>query len=179
MTGARRRLRVPGGAVLLASCAALSACAGGDRLRQLDEQFAAGWRPSQGYCAWGGETERLAAHCARVNFGTEGALAILNAVNRMALGGATGGTMPWEEHTERTREELEPYAQDYAVDELEWCDPTGADCHRSLLVTDRVTGAKFVLDNGRVVPGDPHVTTYDEFMRLVALCRSPRCQPTG
>ena len=161
---------------LLAGCAVLSGCMNAHHLRQLDERFEAGWRPSAGYCAWGAETERLAAYCARVNFGAEGALAIMNAVNQRALDGATGGAMPWEQHIERARDELEPYAQDYAINELEWCDPAGSDCHRSLLVTDRVTGAKFVLDNGRAIPDGVHVATYEQFATVVAACGEPRCR---
>lgn len=136
--------------------------------RHLDERFNAGWRPSAAYCAWGGETALLAAHCARVNFGDEGALAILLVINQVALAGVTDGSMPWAQHIKRARAGLQPYAQDYTVQELEWCDSTGSDCHRSLLVTDKTTGARFVLDNGDVIAGGAHVATYAEFVDLIA-----------
>lgn len=161
--------------LLVASCALAAGCMTLPAARQLDERFNAGWRPSAGHCAWGGETELLAAYCARVNFGADGALAIVMAVNRDALDGAAPGAMPWAQHIERARAALEPYAQDYRVQELEWCGASRSDCHRSLLVTDNVTDARFVLDNGEVIAGSPHVATYDEFVSMVARCGGPPC----
>jgi hypothetical protein len=70
---------------------------------------------------------------------------------------------------------LEPYASDYELSELYSCDrdppvENGRKiCHVSLLVKDKITGARFVMDNGHVL--SPEVTsgvgTYNEFTRLV------------
>ena len=140
---------------------------------ELDARFDAGWRPGKGYCAFGGETPKLSAWCAEVNFGAQGLEVIARAANETVLARANGEKLPCTEHVAQVRAELAAYP-DYKVTELYSCDANPemkdgrAICHVSLLVTG-VAGAQVVLDNGHVL--DPQTTSgvgsYTEFAELV------------
>lgn len=140
-------------AVLLSS----TGCVTTGSAQNLDEKFAAGWRPSKGHCAFGGETPALAAWCAEVNFGAEGLEVIARAVNEDVLARANG-KLACTDHVAQVREEFAAYP-DYKVTELYSCDANPpiengrAVCHVSLMVTS-AAGARVVLDNGHVLePG--------------------------
>ena len=160
--------------IVLAAATLLSAtgCVTAPSAQELDQRFAAGWRPSKGYCAFGGETPTLSAWCAEVNFGAEGLEVIARAVNQDVLARSTG-RLACTDHVAQVREELAAYP-DYKVAELYSCDANPpvengrAICHVSLMVTS-ATGAQVVLDNGHVL--DPAhtggVATYREFASLV------------
>src|SRR5690349_16731039 len=160
--------------IALAAGTLLSAtgCMTARSAQDLDQKFAAGWRPSKGYCAFGGETPALAAWCAEVNFGAEGLEVIARAVNEEVLSRA-GGTLACTDHVAQVRQEFAAYPS-YTVTELYSCDANPqiedgrAVCHVSLMVTS-VTGARVVLDNGHVL--DPATTSgvapYTEFAQLV------------
>ena len=140
--------------------------------QDLDAKFAAGWRPSKGYCAFGGETPTLSAWCAEVNFGAEGLEVIARAVNEDVLA-RSADRLACTDHVAQVRAEFAAYPS-YTVTELYSCDATPemqdgrAVCHVSLMVTS-VTGARVVLDNGHVL--DPNTTggvaPYREFAQLV------------
>ena len=152
-------------AVMTGWALALAAC----QTHNSDARFDAGWRPSKAYCAFGGETERLAAYCARVNFGPEGALSVLRAENTEILE-AQDSRLRCTDHVERAKAAVGTYG-DYQVARVYSCDddaPIEAGrrvCHVSLLVTDSSSGERFVMDNGFVL--DPSVTggvaTYADF----------------
>lgn len=139
-----------------------------------DARFAAGWRPSKGYCTFGAETATLAAWCAEVNFGAEGLETIARAVNEEVLARAGGKPLACTDHVAQVRQELAAYP-DYKVAELYSCDANPpiengrSVCHVSLMVTS-ATGARVVLDNGHVLdPGSTGgVGTVQEFSQLVA-----------
>jgi hypothetical protein len=161
-----------------AACLLLAATATGcmtaGESRRLDAKFEAGWRPSKGYCTFGGETPLLDAYCARVNFGAEGAVAILRDINDEVLAQA-GGSLRCTDHVARAQARLKPYAAEFRTEELYSCDrdPPVVDgkpvCHVSLLVTDTMTGARFVVDNGHVLKPATSggVGRYAEFASLV------------
>lgn len=140
---------------------------------ELDARFDAGWRPGKGYCAFGGETPKLSAWCAEVNFGAEGLEVLARAANEKVLARANGEKLPCTEHVAQVRQELAAY-KDYKVTELYSCaaNPEMKDgraiCHVSLLVTG-AAGAQVVVDNGHVL--DPQTTSgvgsYGEFASLV------------
>ena len=155
---------------LLCSLAFLAACV---QMPDLDARFEAGWRPSRGYCAFGGETARLAAWCADVNFGREGLMVLAREVNRDVLARASGTRLPCTVHVADARRRMASYP-DYVLTELYSCDAQPAYeggrpvCHVSLLVTS-LTGTRVVLDNGHVL--DPATTggvaAYTEFVAQV------------
>lgn len=153
----------------VAIAVALAACQAHDP----DARFQGGWRPSKGYCAFGGETAQLAAYCARVNFGAEGTLAVLRAENARILRAA--GRLQCADHVVLARAAMERYGADYAVAPLYSCDDDAPAeggrrvCHVSLLVTDATSGARFVMDNGYVLRPEfgSGVATYDEFHQRV------------
>lgn len=152
--------------VLPAACATTSPA-------DLDARFAAGWRPSKAYCAFGAETAALASYCAEVNFGRDGVLAVARAVNAEVLASAGGDRLVCTEHVARARARMDDYA-DYEVREIYSCDAEPpvengrAVCHVSLMVTS-AAGGSVVLDNGHVL--DPGLTggvaPLAEFARLV------------
>jgi hypothetical protein len=139
----------------------------------VDARFAAGWRPSKGYCAFGAETPALAAWCAEVNFGSQGLLALARAVNEGVLASASGRVLLCTEHVASVRRQLAAYPG-YAVSELYSCEAEPVIeqgrplCHVSVLVSS-TAGARVVLDNGHVLePGTTGgVAEYAEFVTLV------------
>lgn len=170
-TSASRRL----GALLLAVLALpMSACMTAGGARDLDARFAAGWRPSKGYCTFGGDTPTLAAWCAEVNFGGEGLEAIARAVNEDVLRAGGGHPLACTDHVAQVRQELASYPG-YKVTELYSCDDNPpvengrSVCHVSLLVSSAASGARVVLDNGHVLdPGTTGgVAPYGDFIELV------------
>ena len=160
--------------IALAAATLLSAtgCMTARSAQDLDEKFAAGWRPSKGYCAFGAETPALATWCAEVNFGAEGLEVIARAVNEEVLARANG-QLACTDHVAQVRQEFAAYP-DYKVAELYSCDANPpvengrAVCHVSLMVTS-ASGARVVLDNGHVL--EPALTggvaPYTEFAQLV------------
>ena len=146
----------------------LAAC----QTHNLDARFEAGWRPAKGYCAFGGETAQLSAYCARVNFGADGSLALLRAENSAIL--RKDDRLRCTEHVALARSALERYG-DYTVAPLYSCDDdTSVEggrkvCHVSLLVTDAISGARYVMDNGYVLRPQvwDGVATYEEFRERV------------
>ena len=160
--------------IALAAVTLLSAtgCMTARSAQDLDERFAAGWRPSKGYCTFGAETAALAAWCAEVNFGAEGLEVIARAVNEGVLARASG-QLACTDHVAQVREEFAAYP-DYKVTELYSCDANPpvengrAVCHVSLMVTS-AAGARVVLDNGHVLePGATGgVGSFQEFAQLV------------
>ncbi len=152
----------------------LSACITEGRARELDARFEAGWRPSKAACTFGGETPTLDAYCAQLNFGAGGLEVIARAANENLLSSAAGQPLPCTEHVAMAREQLAAYTQ-YKFNELYSCDnnPPVQDgksvCHVSLLVSDPVSGARIVMDNGHVLtPGIySGVAPYAEFAQLV------------
>jgi len=161
--------------ILFAAAVLLSGtgCMTARSAQNLDEKFAAGWRPSKGYCTFGGETPTLSAWCAEVNFGAEGLAVIARAVNEQVLARAGGDKLLCTDHVAQVRHELAAYP-DYTVTELYSCDANPpvengrSVCHVSLLVAS-ASGARVVLDNGHVL--DPATTggvaAYTEFAQLV------------
>jgi hypothetical protein len=141
--------------------------------QEIDASFAAGWRPTKGYCAFGGETPTLSAWCAEVNFGAEGLELIARAANKTVLARAGGRTLACTDHVAQVRQELAAFPG-YEVAELYSCDANPpvengrSVCHVSLMVTS-VTGARVVLDNGHVL--NPRTTggvaPYTQFAQLV------------
>lgn len=140
----------------------------------LDARFAAGWRPSKAYCAFGGETPALGAWCAEMNYGGEGLQVIARAVNEEVLRRNGGEPLACTDHVAQVRAAFAAYPE-YAVSELYSCDedPPVEDgrkvCHVSLMVAS-AAGNRVVLDNGHVV--DAHiaggVAPYAEFTQMVA-----------
>lgn len=166
------RNKVPAASILV--IAVLSGGCMTDRsAAALDAKFGAGWRPSKADCAFGGATPTLDAYCGRVNFGSEGVLALLRKENEQVL--ARLPSLDCGEHVALARETLSKYADEFTMTELYSCDhdaPTRHGkkvCHVSLLVRDSVSGANFVVDNGAVL--NPAVTggvsKYGEFRREV------------
>lgn len=145
----------------LAAMAALAAavlttgCMTDGGARELDAKFEAGWRPSKADCVFGGATPTLDAYCARVNFGSEGVLAILRNENQRILAEAPG--LRCTDHVAQARQALATYADGFELTELYSCDRDAPIengrkvCHVSLLVRDPATGARFVVDNGSVL----------------------------
>ena len=153
---------------LIVAAIALSGCV---PVRNVDERFAAGWRPSRAYCAFGAETAKLAAWCAEVNFGAGGLLAVARSINHEVLARAPG-RLQCTDHVADVRRRLATYP-DYAVQEVYSCDdePVMEDgrpvCHVSVLVTS-LSGARVVIDNGRVLDrATGGVAEYDRFTALV------------
>ena len=161
-------------ALAAATLLSATACVTAPSTQELDARFAAGWRPSKGYCAFGGETPALSAWCAEVNFGAEGLETIARAVNEEVLARAGGKPLACTDHVAQVRREFAAYP-DYKVTELYSCDANPpiengrSVCHVSLMVTS-ATGARVVLDNGHVLdPGSTGgVGTVQEFSQLVA-----------
>jgi hypothetical protein len=141
---------------------------------ELDAKFAAGWRPSKGYCTFGGDTPALGAWCAEVNHGGEGLQVIARAVNEKVLQRNGGEALVCTDHVAQARAELAAYPQ-YTTTELYSCDanPPMEDgrpvCHVSLMVAS-AGGSRVVLDNGHVVDAkvDGGVAQYGEFTQMVA-----------
>lgn len=160
-----------GAALLLTSLSIGPALAASDA--QVDARFDAGWRPSKAQCAFGGQTAKLAAYCADLNFGAKGLEVVARAVNEQVLASAGGEKLPCTEHVARVRERMAEYA-DYRVEEIYSCDANPpvengrSVCHVSLMVTS-ASGARVVIDNGHVL--DPASTggvgTYAQFASLV------------
>jgi hypothetical protein len=165
--------RIAGTLLLAVLALSSTGCMTARSAQELDASFAAGWRPSKGYCAFGGETPTLSAWCAEVNFGAEGLELIARAANERVLARAGGQPLVCTDHVAQVRQELAAYP-DYEVTELYSCDANPpvengrSVCHVSLLVTS-IAGARVVLDNGHVL--DPGVTggvaAYTEFAQLV------------
>jgi len=140
---------------------------------EVDARYDRGWRPSKAQCAFGGQTAKLAAYCADLNFGARGLEVVARAVNEQVLASAGGEKLPCTEHVAQVRERLAEYA-DYRVEEIYSCDAhppveNGRSvCHVSLMVTS-ASGARVVIDNGHVL--DPASTTgvgsYAQFAALV------------
>lgn len=159
---------------LVLVAASATGCMTDSQSRRLDAKFEAGWRPAKGYCTFGGETPLLDAYCARVNFGAEGMAAVLRDINNEIVAQADG-SLRCTDHVVHVQARLKPYAAEYRTEELYSCDrdPPMVDgqavCHVSLLVTDTVTGARFVVDNGHVL--HPATTggvgSYSQFAKLV------------
>jgi hypothetical protein len=157
----------------VATVLSASGCVTMPSAQELDAKFAAGWRPSKSYCAFGGETPALSAWCAEVNFGAEGLEVIARAVNDEVLTRAGGQPLVCTDHVAQVRQGFAGYPG-YKVTELYSCDANPpmengrAVCHVSLMVTS-ATGARVVLDNGHVL--DPAATggvaPYREFAQLV------------
>jgi len=169
-----RSIRCTLQALTLAAAALSSAgCMTMGSTQDLDAEFAAGWRPSKGYCAFGAETAALASYCAELNFGSDGLIAVARAVNEQVLASAGGEKLVCTDHVEQVRARMSEYV-DYAVREIYSCDANPpvengrAVCHVSLMVTS-AGGSTVVLDNGHVL--DPGVTggvaPYAEFAGLV------------
>jgi hypothetical protein len=160
-----------GAALLLTLLPATASLAASDR--EVDARFDAGWRPTKAQCAFGGQTAKLAAYCADLNFGREGLEVVARAVNEQVLASAGGEKLLCTEHVAQVRERMAEYA-DYEVREIYSCDanPPVEDgcsvCHVSLLVTS-ASGARVVIDNGHVL--DPASTggvgSYTQFAGLV------------
>ncbi|MGH8443369.1 MAG: hypothetical protein ACRETF_10770 [Nevskiaceae bacterium] len=142
--------------------------------QDLDAKFAAGWRPSEGYCAFGGETPTLGAYCAEVNHGQKGLEVIARAINEDVLARNGGEPLVCTDHVAQVRAEFAAYPQ-YTVSELYSCDENAPVengrkvCHVSLLVAS-ATGSRVVLDNGHVVDAkvDGGVAPYGDFTQMVA-----------
>lgn len=151
---------------------AATACA--SNVASPDARFEAGWRPSKAYCLFGGETAQLDAYCARVNFGREGAEAIVRSVNEEILQHVAGQTLRCTDHVALAKEQMKRH-KDYSMVELYSCDRDAPVengqkiCHVSLLVTDGVTGDRFVMDNGHVLNPQVYggVAPYSQFARQV------------
>lgn len=168
LTTTTRRL---GAALLLTLLPTTAVLAGTDA--EVDARFDGGWRPSRAECAFGGQTARLAAYCADLNFGARGLEVVARAVNEQVLASAGGEKLPCTEHVAQVRERMAEYA-DYQVQEIYSCDANPpvengrSVCHVSLMVTS-ASGARVVIDNGHVL--DPASTTgvgsYTQFARLV------------
>jgi hypothetical protein len=151
----------------------MAACMTDGRARLLDQKFAAGWRPTKGYCAFGGETPALSAWCAEVNFGGESLALIARTVNEKVLARAAGQPLACTDHVAQARRELTEFP-DYTVTELYSCDANPPlengrpVCHVSLMVAN-ATGDRVVLDNGHVF--EPATTagvgSFQEFAQLV------------
>lgn len=150
-----------------------TACATDRHLQRLDASFEAGWRPSKGYCTFGGETPALSAWCAELNFGAEGLEVIARAVNEDVLRLAGGRPLACTDHVAQVSRQFAAYP-DYKVTELYSCNANPpvengrAVCHVSLMVTS-ATGARVVLDNGHVLAPalTGGVAPYAEFVKLV------------
>lgn len=130
----------PAGIMAVITFTALSsACA--DEARQL------AWTgPGSGPCLFGGVTERADEHCAQINFGIEGVLAVINdrALARSGRGGVSHVTALRRELAHRADLRAEPlYSCAAAFGE-------SGECHVSLLVRTH-DGRRFVLDDGAVV----------------------------
>jgi hypothetical protein len=160
-----------GAALLLTTLSIGPALAASDA--EVDARFDAGWRPSKAQCVFGGQTAKLAAYCADLNFGAEGLEVVARAVNEQVLASAGGEKLPCTDHVAQVREHMAEYA-DYRVQEIYSCDANPAVengrsvCHVSLMVTS-ASGARVVIDNGHVL--DPASTTgvgsYAQFASLV------------
>ena len=141
---------------------------------ELDAKFASGWRPSKGYCAFGGDTPTLGAWCAEVNYGDQGLQLLARAVNEEILRGNGGEPLVCTDHVAQVRAEFAAYPQ-YAVSELYSCDANPpvengrSVCHVSLMVAS-ASGSRVVLDNGHVVNAetDGGVARYADFTQQVA-----------
>lgn len=158
----RRGLLNAAGVVLLALGAA--GCATDAQLRKLDQRFERGWRPSKAYCLWGGETPTLDVYCARLNFGAEGELTVLNSYVMQSLPGANA-----EDHAKAVLAAVHE-AGDFKAD-LIYSTPGGptGTYHVSVIVTDPA-GKRWVLDNRKIVKeadGVSGVASFTEFSNLV------------
>jgi hypothetical protein len=167
----RQTFRRLGAALLLTTLSIGPALAASDA--EVDARFDSGWRPSKAQCAFGGQTAKLAAYCAELNFGAEGLEVVARAVNEEVLASADGEKLPCTEHVAKVRERMAEYA-DYRVQEIYSCDANPpveggrSVCHVSLMVTS-ASGTRVVIDNGHVL--DPASTTgvgsYAQFASLV------------
>jgi hypothetical protein len=154
---------------------ASTACMTDRQMQRLDAELEAGWRPSQSYCTFGGETAALAAYCARLNFGADGMEAVLRGENVKILQASAGHPLRCADHVAQAKARLGAYGDDYEMTDLYSCDRVAhvengrRVCHVSLLVADKVTGARFVVDNGHVLnPGTTGgVAAYRHFAGLV------------
>jgi hypothetical protein len=161
--------------VLAALVLASTACMTDRAMQRLDAKFEAGWRPSRSYCTWGGETPLLDAYCARVNFGAAGTESLLRNANAEILKESAGQLLPCAAHVARVKAELASYGDDYELTELYSCDRNAPIeqgqrvCHVSLLVADKVTHRRFVVDNGHVLSpvATGGVAPYQDFVGLV------------
>lgn len=161
--------------LLLVSPILATGCMTQGDARKLDDKFAAGWRPAKGYCAFGGETPTLNAYCAKVNFGSDGLIAVLRGENEKILQRGGGEPLPCTTHVAMARAAVKAYGDDFTAVEVYSCDrdPPVANgrkvCHVSLLVTDKTTGTRLVMDNGHVVGANvaQGVATYAEFRQDV------------
>jgi len=167
----RQTFRRLGAALLLTTLSIGPALAASDA--EVDARFDAGWRPSKAQCAFGGQTAKLAAYCADLNFGREGLEVIARAVNAEVLASAGGEKLPCAEHVAQVRVRLAEYP-DYALKEIYSCDANPpvengrSVCHVSLMVTS-ASGARVVIDNGHVLEpaSTGGVGSYTEFAGLV------------
>jgi hypothetical protein len=168
LTFACRRL---GAALLLTALPVGVSLAAGDR--EIDARFDAGWRPSKAQCAFGGQTAKLAAYCADLNFGAQGLEVVARAVNEQVLASAGGERLPCTDHVAQVRERMAEYPG-YDVKEIYSCDANPpvengrSVCHVSVMVTS-ASGARVVIDNGHVL--DPASTggvgSYTQFASAV------------
>ena len=164
---ARRALLLAALTLPHAACVSMSGA-------ELDAKFAAGWRPSKAYCAFGGDTPTLGAWCAEVNHGAQGLEVIARAVNDEVLKRNGGEPLVCTDHVAQARAEFAQYPE-YTLTELYSCDanPPVEDgrsvCHVSLMVAS-ASGQRVVLDNGHVVDAqvDGGVAPYADFTRMVA-----------
>lgn len=151
----------------LLSVALLSSCGMLPTEAELDARFDAGWRPP---CAFGAPTPKMAAYCAAVNFGDEGAQMILRAENEKIFQSHTG-ELTCTDHVLLAKTRLSSYAG-YTTKEVYSCSAelngTGL-CHVSLLVTDVNTKRSWVMDNGTVFDRKVYqgVGTLEEFKEHV------------
>ena len=142
-----------GAALLLTLLPATVCLAASDR--EVDARYDAGWRPSKAQCAFGGQTAKLAAYCADLNFGAKGLEVVARAVNEQVLASAGGEKLSCTDHVAQVRERLAEYP-DYTLTEVYSCEanPPVEDgrsvCHVSLMVTS-ASGARVVVDNGHVL----------------------------
>jgi hypothetical protein len=146
----------------------LSGCAALDRHEQRVEQRQLAWTgPGAGPCAFGGVTEAADAHCALLNFGTEGILQAVNEKVGQRIGPDASCTM----HAAAVQRELRRHRA-LSTTPVYTCPlASRADgaCHVSVLVTDD-DGEHYVVDNGAVVHGSigaQGVAAYDDFRRAV------------
>lgn len=159
--------------LLLLASAGCSTIGGAD---DVDQRFAAGWRPSKADCVFGGAAPQTDAYCARLDSGGEGALTLLRAVNESVLGETAGGALACTDHVAIVKMRLAAYGDEYQAQELYSCDRDAPvvdgrkACHVSLLVVEAATGSRFVVDNGYVLNSTVSggVGTYAEFSGRVA-----------
>jgi len=143
----------------------LAGCATDAQLRKLDKRFDRGWRPGKAYCLWGGETPKIDAYCARLNFGFEGELTVLNGYVIDSLPRGTSAEVHAKAVLAAVRE------IDGLKADLIYSFPEGSGVmpHVSVIVIDP-SGKKWVLDNRAVIsPADgvSGVAPLREFAALV------------